>query len=95
VLHLVDCSLLSRPRPGPDGRSRYAMLEALRAYGRVGVRLTQGRAGALRRTGWRHYQDLGRSCMSLPGYLRVYCGRIAAAAKRLAMCRWSAVPRWR
>jgi DNA adenine methylase len=52
---------------------------------RVWVRLTQGRAGTLRRTGWRHYQDPGRSYMSLPGYLRGYCGRIAAAAERLAM----------
>ena len=33
VLHLVDCSLLVPPRPGPDGRSRYGMLETLRAYG--------------------------------------------------------------
>jgi predicted ATPase/transcriptional regulator with XRE-family HTH domain len=33
VLRLVDCSLLSSPRPGPDGRSRYSMLETLRAYG--------------------------------------------------------------
>jgi predicted ATPase/DNA-binding CsgD family transcriptional regulator len=33
VLHLVDCSLISPPRPGPDGRTRYAMLETLRAYG--------------------------------------------------------------
>jgi predicted ATPase/DNA-binding CsgD family transcriptional regulator len=33
VLHLVDCSLLVPPRPGPDGRSRYMMLETLRAYG--------------------------------------------------------------
>jgi predicted ATPase/DNA-binding CsgD family transcriptional regulator len=33
VLHLVDCSLLAPPRPGPDGRSRYLMLETLRAYG--------------------------------------------------------------
>ena len=33
VLHLVDCSLLIPPRAGPDGRSRYAMLETLRAYG--------------------------------------------------------------
>ena len=32
VLRLVDCSLLSPPRAGPDGRSRYAMLETLRAY---------------------------------------------------------------
>jgi len=33
VLHLVDCSLLSPPRAGPDGRSRYGMLETLRGYG--------------------------------------------------------------
>ena len=33
VLRLVDCSLLVAPRAGPDGRSRYAMLETLRAYG--------------------------------------------------------------
>ena len=33
VLRLVDCSLLVSPRPGPDGRSRYAMLETLRGYG--------------------------------------------------------------
>jgi len=33
VLQLVDCSLLVPPRAGPDGRSRYAMLETLRAYG--------------------------------------------------------------
>ena len=30
---LVDCSLLIPPRVGPDGRTRYAMLETLRAYG--------------------------------------------------------------
>ena len=33
MLRLVDCSLLSPPRPGLDGRSRYGMLETLRAYG--------------------------------------------------------------
>ncbi len=33
VLHLVDCSLLVPPRAGADGRSRYGMLETLRAYG--------------------------------------------------------------
>jgi predicted ATPase len=33
VLHLVDCSLLVPPTTGPDGRSRYLMLETLRAYG--------------------------------------------------------------
>ena len=33
VLRLVECSLLVPPRTGPDGRSRYAMLETLRGYG--------------------------------------------------------------
>ena len=33
MLHLVDCSLLAPPRTGPDGRSRYLMLQALREYG--------------------------------------------------------------
>jgi predicted ATPase/DNA-binding CsgD family transcriptional regulator/transcriptional regulator with XRE-family HTH domain len=33
VLHLVDCSLLSPPRAGLDGRSRYVMLETLRVFG--------------------------------------------------------------
>jgi predicted ATPase/DNA-binding CsgD family transcriptional regulator len=32
VLRLVDCSLLSPPQAGPDGRLRYVMLETLRAY---------------------------------------------------------------
>jgi predicted ATPase/DNA-binding CsgD family transcriptional regulator len=33
VLQLVDCSLLMPPRTGPDARTRYLMLETLRAYG--------------------------------------------------------------
>jgi non-specific serine/threonine protein kinase len=33
VLRLVECSLLVPPGTGPDGRSRYAMLETLRDYG--------------------------------------------------------------
>jgi DNA-binding CsgD family transcriptional regulator len=33
VVRLVDCSLLVPPQTGADGRSRYVMLETLRAYG--------------------------------------------------------------
>jgi predicted ATPase/DNA-binding CsgD family transcriptional regulator/DNA-binding XRE family transcriptional regulator len=33
VLRLVDCSLLNPPRVGDDGRSRYSMLDTLRAHG--------------------------------------------------------------
>jgi DNA-binding CsgD family transcriptional regulator len=32
VLRLVDCSLVTPPRAGADGRSRYVMLETLRVY---------------------------------------------------------------
>ena len=33
MLRLVDCSLLVPPATGPDGRSRYLMLQTLRGYG--------------------------------------------------------------
>jgi hypothetical protein len=46
VSRLVDCSLLTPPRLGPDGRMRYSMLRTLRDYG-LG-RLTE--AGEERRT---------------------------------------------
>jgi non-specific serine/threonine protein kinase len=45
MLHLVDCSLLSPPRADPDGRSRYVMLETLRAYG-AGLLAEAGEADA-------------------------------------------------
>jgi non-specific serine/threonine protein kinase len=32
VLHLVDCSLLSPPQPGPDGRTRYLLPETIRMF---------------------------------------------------------------
>jgi predicted ATPase len=38
VLRLVDCSLLVPPATGPDGRSRYLMLETLRGYGLARLR---------------------------------------------------------
>ena len=33
TLRLVDCSLVAPPRPGPDQRMRYTLLQTLRAYG--------------------------------------------------------------
>ena len=50
----------------------------------VWVRLTQGRAGTMRRTGWRHYQNPAGSSASMPRYLAGYVGRIAPVAERLA-----------
>jgi DNA adenine methylase len=50
---------------------------------RVWVRLTQGRAGTLRPTGWRHYVAGDSSSTSMPGYLNGYLDRMAAAAARM------------
>ncbi|GAA2112549.1 DNA adenine methylase [Kitasatospora saccharophila] len=50
---------------------------------RIWTRLTQGRSGTLRKTGWRHYIDPAGSATSMPGYLDAYRDRLAAAAERL------------
>jgi len=76
VLHLVDCSLLSPPRPGPDGRARYSMLETIRAFG--AVRLAE--------TG-----EHTRASMALAGYALQVAERAAAGMRtreELAAVRW-------
>lgn len=50
---------------------------------RVWVRLTQGRAGRLKRTGWRHYVDPSGSSASMPRYLEGYVDRMAPVIERL------------
>jgi non-specific serine/threonine protein kinase len=63
VLRLVDCSLLTPPRAGPDGRSRYRMLETLRAYA----------AGLLAEAG-----EQEEAAVALAGYARRVAGQAAA-----------------
>ena len=82
----------SRAGHRPVCQAAYDELEHPR---RVWVRLTQGRAGTLRRTGWRHYQDLGQSYAALPGYLHGYCGRSPWRRNGVRWCHWSATPRLR
>lgn len=50
---------------------------------RVWVKLTQGRTGTLRNTGWRFYVEPAGTSTSMPGYLGGYVRRMAAAAERL------------
>jgi DNA adenine methylase len=51
---------------------------------RVWVKLTQGRGGTLRTTGWRHYLNPASSpSTSFPDYLASYVDRMAASAERL------------
>jgi DNA adenine methylase len=49
----------------------------------VFVKLTQGRSGRLRRTGWRHYVNPAGSSASMPAYLAGYIDRLAPAVERL------------
>lgn len=58
-------------------------LDELERARRVWVRLTQGRGGLLRRTGWRHYADPASSS-GMPDYLAGYVARLMPAAARLA-----------
>ena len=78
VLRLVDCSLLSPPQTGPDGRSRYQMLETLRAYG----------SGLLARAG-----EQERAAAALAGYALEVAGQAAiglqtSTAGEVAAARW-------
>ena len=66
VLRLVDCSLLSPPRAGPDGRRRYVTLETLRAYG----------AGLLAETG-----EQDQAAAALAGYALRVAGQAAAGSQ--------------
>jgi len=68
VLRLVDCSLLTPPRAGPDGRSRYVMLETLRAYA----------AGLLAETG--EQED---AAAALAGYALRVAGQAAAGLQTI------------
>lgn len=57
--------------------------DELESARRVWVRLTQGRAATMRRTGWRHYVDPAGSSISMPQYLEAYVQRLLPAAERL------------
>ncbi|MFZ4206805.1 DNA adenine methylase [Streptomyces griseoincarnatus] len=50
---------------------------------RVWVRLSQGRGGMMRRSGWRHYTTTSRSSFSMPDHLDAYRDRLLPAAERL------------
>src|SRR6516162_1537503 len=66
VLRLVNCSLLVPPRAGPDGRSRYVMLETLRAYA----------AGLLDQAG-----EQEEAAAALAGYALRMAGQAAAGSQ--------------
>ena len=77
VLHLVDCSLLTPPRTGPDGRSRYSMLETLRTYAR----------DRLREAGEKHVAGAALAAHVLQVAEQAAAG-LASVAGELAAAQW-------
>lgn len=59
---------------------------------RVWVRLSQGRSGQTRKTGWRHHVNPFGNDLSMPGYLEAYVDRMAAVAERLHRVSLEALP---
>ena len=77
VLHLVDCSLITPPQSGTDGRARYVMLETLRSFARAQLTV----AG-----------EHDAACADLAGYMLHVAEQAAAGLKtsrgELAASRW-------
>ena len=82
----------------PHSRLEHAQAEPVDATDelelarQVFVRLTQGRSGQMRRTGWRSYVNPVGSSTSMPDYLAGYVDRIAPAAERLQHVSLEALP---
>ena len=66
-----------------DAEDVDAPADELEMARRVWIRLTQGRTGTLRNTGWRHFVDPSNSAFGMPEYLGRYVERMAVAAERL------------
>ncbi|WKU07991.1 DNA adenine methylase [Micromonospora sp. HUAS LYJ1] len=78
------CALTPHSRAELDAaRDETADIGDLEVARRIFVQLTQGRAGARRRTGWRHFVK-PTEVTSMPDYLDTYIGRIYDAAERIA-----------
>lgn len=59
---------------------------------RVWVRLSQGRGGMMRRSGWRHYTTASGSSFSMPDHLDAYRDRLTPVAARIASVSLECLP---
>lgn len=76
------CALTPHSRVEHEAAEPLDAEDELELARQVFVRLTQGRSGQLRRTGWRHYV-LPSGPTSMPDYLTAYVDRMAPAVERL------------
>lgn len=77
------CSLTPHSRAEHAASYDLAVKDELERARRIWVRLSQGRAGMLRRTGWRFYRDAARRTGGMPSTLNSYTDRIWDASERL------------
>jgi predicted ATPase/DNA-binding CsgD family transcriptional regulator len=77
IMRLVDCSLLTPPHAGPDGRSRYQMLDTLRRYGADQL-AAAGEQPAAAAALARYVRQIARRA----------CGEMQGAAGELAAASW-------
>ena len=78
------CALTPHSRAEHDAAYRLDDASDMERARRVWTVLTQGRAGTMRRTGWRFYRDPAGSSYSMPAYLNAYADRMELAAERIA-----------
>jgi len=78
------CALTPHSRAEHAASFDLSVDDELERARRVWVRLSQGRGGMLRRTGWRFYRDAARRTGSMPWTLNAYADRIWEAAERIA-----------
>lgn len=77
------CSMTPHARAEFDAAGDLDVDDDLEHARRVWVRLSQGRSGTLRKTGWRYYKNPAGSSMGMPGYLDSYIDRMMAVAERI------------
>jgi DNA adenine methylase len=77
------CQLTPHSRAEMEMASDRSGLSDIEKARRVWVRLTQGRTGTLRKTGWRFYLDPNGTSSSFAKYMQAYKERLAPAAERL------------
>lgn len=77
------CALTPHSRAEYDASLDLDATDELELARQTWVKLTQGRTGRLRRTGWRHYISPAGSSAGMPGYLTGYVERMAPVVERL------------
>lgn len=77
------CALTPHSRAEYDATVHLDATDELELARQTWVKLTQGRTGRLKRTGWWHYISPAGSSAGMPGYLAGYIDRMAPVVERL------------